>query len=287
MKSRLLVGFALFVVCLHLGADSKEAERLLPSYVQPGLILSTKRYHAEYLSEQEAVIAVLEQFLIWKKKDPEFKQAKFGKPIVIKDFGYHSPPPVGYDYYDCVPLLDPEVGIRGAYYCFKLYNEKTGKNFFEAGLYTPMGQKGKPVKMLYAEDVKTFIEDKFHIKLRQDPIAVRLYVRQFKTQKQDWFWYARLEDGFEYNGRKVHSLFVLPYVSLPDVGTPLTVDFLMERTSCMAIHVLITDRVYILEGEDINFYELENKRVRGEQVYTGDAREEYKYLNEIKFIPLR
>jgi hypothetical protein len=104
------------------------------------------------------------------------------------------------------------------------------------------------------------VQEELGIRVAREPLAVSIFVDNFRNavgSDHDWFWYMWHEQGFEWGGRKVHSVFVIPLALVKDVRS-VTVDELAEDQ--IAMLALARHRLYTYEGEDIDLYAMDEEQ---------------------------
>lgn len=297
-KHFLLIISAAMVIasCAHTQVMSKaeEEKALLDQFVQKGSAPSESHLVEGFPSVKKITLDIIKMHRIdlnpggifGGNKLPHIKDSKIGPPIVIHSFGK-----LAHDYrlkekyYCMVPFYHPKAGFALGYYYHRGIDKKTLNEIFGIGRIITYGHPERPVLLLTPQTVKDLVQKKFGVTVQNEPIAVCYLPKNIGPMNEtDWFWYIYFENGFTYQDKAIHSLFVVPFANVKDIDKATLNELLI--TESVNRNVSILDRFYTFEEEIINFYDLEQKRK-----YLGDAplsKEEGNalYSPRLNFIPL-
>lgn len=272
--------------------EATDTEVLLELYLPKGYTPSDERVFEGYQTEREVLIGCAQQL----RKDlrpnnqmlrsrPYMKFVKFGTPIPIRrftpDLTYQGRP-----YYYFVPLTHSKAGLSAAYFYFKFYDKENNKYYFSWGEFHQYGSLENPIHLLSAAEAKAYIEYRFGLKVNKTPIAVYYRFKDFSINQSSWFWYTYSEEGFMYNGRKVHSLFINPLAGVKDVNRFSWEEIETEK-SCKVANVFVVNRAYTLEEEVMNLFELDKRQNENIDIQYSQEEGDYLYIPYVRIHPLK
>lgn len=248
-------------------SKDEEETKLIAQFVQKDFVPSDSSVVEGFPSQKKVILDVVERYhkiylkpVALGRDFPHLKDSKFGPPIVIHSFGKLAHDYLQKEkYYLMLPLYHSKAGLALGYYYHRGINEKTKAEVFGIGQIIPYGFPDRPVYLLTPQMVKDLVQKKFGVPAPQEPIAMCYIPKNMgPVSERHWFWYLYFDKGFTYRERTIHSLFIVPFANVKDIDK-VTLDELLMKESVYG-PVSILDRFYTFADEDINFYDIEQKR---------------------------
>jgi hypothetical protein len=289
---------AVAVLCATWGARGQETDAtLLARYLKPGVEPSAVRFDPDYPSEREVLTAVARK--LPRSLDPTYdmnrtlpvQEVRMELPVMVRIFSRVPPENHGFYYY-LVPVTHPHDGVVLAMVYDRRHEKQSNALIFDIGIeWRPTLNQRSPIYLIRADEARRLVERQFAVVVTHAPMASSVPDSKLGVGRQsggDWFWYVRSDEGFQTDGRTIHSILVYPFAKVQDASS-VTEEFLRDDSSAVgAGHVLLKHRFYTFGDEEVDLYALDEAQRRAGNVALSSDRASSLYLPaRPNLVPLR